>query len=137
MKYLKLFIVIAVLVLSGCSIQIAGLNNCYQNPANQTKSAIATLNVASDDITIVSIDGKSISGEHIALYPGEHKVTLYIGSNNYVSDVNHMIIIAAKFNANCDYTLKSKLCKAWVEDANGAVVSSVISDMHTKKSVSI
>jgi|WetSurMetagenome_2_1015567.scaffolds.fasta_scaffold651707_2 hypothetical protein len=84
---------------------------------NQVKPEIARLSVTLSDIRIISIDGKSISDNTINLYPGEQKVTLYIGINNYVFEINYMVIIAAKFKANNDYFLKSNLGKTWIESA--------------------
>jgi hypothetical protein len=145
MKYFKLFLTITIsafglLGLSGCSIQVAGLSGSYKNPDSQVKSEIAKLRVVSSDSRVISVDGKSITntdGDAITLYPGEHKVVLYVGANNYRSEINHMIIVGAKFKANNEYFLKSRLNKVWIEDAEGIVVNFVISDMHVRKSISL
>lgn len=137
MRYLKLFLICGVLVLCGCSIQVAGLNGCYEKPTSQAHSEVATLRVASTDITIISVDGKATKDNSITLIPGKHKVILSVGANNYVSDVNHMVNISATFNAQNTYFLKSKSDKVWIEDLSGAVVSSVVSDMHVKKATTV
>lgn len=137
MRYLKLFLLTSVFILSGCSIQVAGFSGSYEKPTNIAESQVAKLSVASKDLRIISIDKKSITANTVALYPGNHKITLYVGANNYASKINHMVVITADFEANKVYFLRLKSGKVLIENANGTIISSIVSDMHVKKSISI
>lgn len=123
--------------LCGCSYQVAGFMGSYQEPSTHDLSCIARLTTTSDVIKIISVDGKSTYNNSLALMPGTHEITFYIGSNNYTCNENHLMILSADFKAYNSYLLKSKKGKAWIEDASGVVVSCIISDMHISKSVEL
>ena len=136
-KYINLFLVVLFFIISGCSIQIAGLNGAYQEPVYNSISEIAILKTASDNVALVSVDGQSISEQTIALKPGKHEMVLYVGKSNDGSDVNHMVVLTANFSANHTYFIKSKGYAAWIEDSHNVKISSVVSNMSVKKSIEL
>ena len=64
-------------------------------------------------------------------------MTLYIGKNNYASDVNHMMVLGAAFKANETYYVNTNGTQAWIENANGHKISAERSTMKVNKSVGI
>lgn len=124
----------ALILISGCSIQVAGLSGAYSESLSKVSSDSAILNIATDNVRVISIDGKSINKKSTIFFnPGHHEITLYVGANNYVSKVNHMMILAVTFIPQHSYFLKSSVNNIWIEDAQATSVSSVVSDMLIKK----
>jgi len=135
------FMAALLITLNGCSIQVRGIDNAYKSPPNRTRTEVAILKMKAKNATLISIDGKSIQNNShdkpMILTPGRHEVTLYVGENNYVSAVNHMIVLTAKFNINGSYYLTANGNEAWIINSLGQKVSVIVSNMYVNKSVGI
>lgn len=136
-EYNKSLFFILGLILGGCSIQIAGVNGAYQAHSYKTSSDVAMLSSSSNIITIINVDGKSVNKKSIVLKPGKHEVTLYIGKGNYVSKINHIVVLSADFKPGYSYFVKSKNYNAWIENSHGVKVSITISNMQVHKSIEL
>jgi hypothetical protein len=119
-----------------CSIQVSGIQNAYDSP-KRVSSDVAFLKLASADASLISVDGKSLNNSSTTLEPGLHKIVLYTGKNNYLSNVNHMTVLTANFKAGISYYVKVSGTNAWIENAKGHKVSSVISTMVVGKSAKL
>lgn len=140
LKY-ALLAALLLLSLSGCSIQMNGLNGAYEAPSATQSAQVATLQFNSDDFTVISVDGQSFNRQtnnpSITLKPGQHTITLYAGTNNYVSEKNNMIVLSAPFQANEAYFIKAGNNQVWIENAQGDKVSSLDSSMDFNKSAEL
>jgi hypothetical protein len=134
-KMIRLLLFLFFFSLSACSIQVSGLQNAYESPTNGPN--VAMLHVASKNVRLISIDGKSMHGRSIALKPGMHQFSLYSGKNNYISDINHMIVLSARIKAGITYYIKTNNQDVWIENSLGSKVSSIDSQMSMSKSVSL
>jgi hypothetical protein len=124
--------------LVGCTVQSASINNVYRSPRNIRSGQVAVLINKSKEIKLLSIDGKSISvsSDNLPIFisSGNHTIYFYLGKNNYFSGVNHMLVLKVLFKPNQKYVMRNNSKgSAWVENSNGLVVSSVISNMSFSK----
>lgn len=116
---------------------MTGVNNVYEPPTYEATSDIALLKPVSNNITVISVDGKSSNKQPIVLKPGKHKIALYVGKNNSVSGITRLIVLIADFKANQIYIIRTQGFNVWIEDSNGVRLNSSVSDMQIEKSVSL